>query len=254
MPTDLRLRKILESFKNGTLSASEAEANLHGIFSHDVETDSAVIDLGREIRVGFPEAIYAESKTPSQVVEIFKLMEKRSGKALATRCSDDTIAALKSEIAGVNISEISRIAWIRNDIEICAGLSVAVVAAGTSDLPVSEEAAVTLEFSGFQVERVFDVGVAGIHRLFDRMDRISNADAVIVVAGMEGALPSVVGGLVARPVIAVPTSVGYGASFGGVSALLGMLNSCSAGITVVNIDNGFGAAVAAIRILKGIQK
>ncbi|HPT47349.1 MAG TPA: nickel pincer cofactor biosynthesis protein LarB, partial [Candidatus Rifleibacterium sp.] len=138
-----------------------------------------------------------------------------------------------------------------SEIVLCPWGKVAILAAGTSDQPVAEEAALTLEFMGFSVERLFDVGVAGLHRLLNRLDRFKNADVAIVVAGMEGALPSVVGGLVPCPVIAVPTSVGYGASFNGLAALLGMLNSCSAGVTVVNIDNGFGAAAAAVRILKG---
>jgi len=224
------------------------------LFPSDVETSDAVLDINREKRTGFPEAIYAASKTPGQVVEIFKKMMAANGKALATRCTDEALDSLEKNIPEISVHRLSRMAWMRSDVELFPGASIAILAAGTSDLPVAEEAALTLEFSGYRVERIFDVGVAGIHRLFGRMDRVKDASAVIVVAGMEGALPSVVGGLVPCPVIAVPTSVGYGASFMGVSALLGMLNSCSAGISVVNIDNGFGAAVAAIRILKGLKK
>ncbi|GAB4276942.1 MAG: nickel pincer cofactor biosynthesis protein LarB [Candidatus Rifleibacteriota bacterium] len=253
-PVNLTIRKILEEFKQDKISPSEAESAISAEFSHGVAIDSAIIDSTREHRTGFPEAIYAASKTPSQVVEIFGQMLKVNGKALATRCSEQTFVQLEKKFPEVNLDETSRIAWLRPDIEIDASTKISVLAAGTSDLPVAEEAAITLEFSGCVVERVYDVGVAGIHRLMGRVSRFADSDAVIVVAGMEGALPSVVGGLVDCPVIAVPTSVGYGASFGGISALLGMLNSCSAGITVVNIDNGFGAAVAANRIVKGKKK
>lgn len=250
-PVNLRIRKILENFRHGNISTAEAETALAKEFSHGVETESAVIDSTREYRTGFPEAIYAASKTPAQVVEIFTRMLESNGKALATRCSDEILAELEKNFPDINIDKNSRLAWFRPDIEIIPRSKIAVLAAGTSDWPVSEEAAITLEFAGCLVERIYDVGVAGIHRLLGRVDKFADVDAAIVVAGMEGALPSVVGGLVNCPVIAVPTSVGYGASFGGIAALLGMLNSCSAGITVVNIDNGFGAAVAAIRIVKG---
>lgn len=253
-PVNLTIRKILEDFKRGEVSAADVENAIVKECSHGVETTSAVIDTTRESRTGFPEAIYAASKTPEQVVEIFGKMLESTGKALATRCSDGAMSALAEKFPQASIDHVSRLAWFRPDIEINANSKVAVLAAGTSDHAVSEEAAITLEFAGCQVERIYDVGVAGIHRLIGRTERFSDADAVIVVAGMEGALPSVVGGLITCPVIAVPTSVGYGASFGGISALLGMLNSCSAGITVVNIDNGFGAAVAAIRIVKGKNK
>lgn len=253
-PVNLRIRKILENFRHGNISTAEAETALAKEFSHGVETESAVIDSTREYRTGFPEAIYAGSKSPAQVVEIFARMLESNGKALATRCNDETLGELEKSFPDINIDKASRIAWFRPDIEIIASSKIAVLAAGTSDWPVSEEAAITLEFAGCRVERIYDVGVAGIHRLLGRLDLFADADATIVVAGMEGALPSVVGGLVNCPVIAVPTSVGYGSSFGGIAALLGMLNSCSAGITVVNIDNGFGAAVAAIRIVKGRRK
>ena len=250
-PVNLKIRKILEDFRHGKISPVDAELALAREFTHGADTSFAVIDGTREHRTGFPEAIYAASKTPEQVVDIFAEMLELNGKALATRCSDETLEALQEKISEVNIDKQSHLAWFRPDVEINAASKVAVLAAGTSDLPVAEETALTLEFSGMQVERVYDVGVAGIHRLLGRMKKFADADAVVVVAGMEGALPSVVGGLVQCPVIAVPTSVGYGTSFGGISALLGMLNSCSAGIVVVNIDNGFGAAVAAIRIVKG---
>jgi hypothetical protein len=250
-PVNLKIRKILEDFRHGKISPVDAEQALAREFTHGAETNFAVIDGTREHRTGFPEAVYAASKTPEQVVDIFGEMLELNGKALATRCSEETLNALQKKFPEANVDYQSHLAWSRSDVAINAASKVAVLAAGTSDLPVAEEAALTLEFSGMQVERVYDVGVAGIHRLLGRMKKFADADAVIVVAGMEGALPSVVGGLVQCPVIAVPTSVGYGTSFGGISALLGMLNSCSAGIVVVNIDNGFGAAVAAIRIVKG---
>jgi hypothetical protein len=216
-----------------------------------VEAPVAVGDHGREGRIGFPEAIYAAGKTPAQVVGIFREFLDRSGKALATRCTPAITRALKKNWPNICFDEFHRCAWHLPVTQPTRSGLVAILAAGTSDLPVAEEAAVTIAFGGFEVRRFFDIGVAGIHRLFDRLAEVRQADVVIVIAGMEGALPSVVGGLVSAPVIAVPTSVGYGASFQGLAALLGMLNSCSAGITVVNIDNGFGAAVAAIRILKG---
>jgi NCAIR mutase (PurE)-related protein len=201
--------------------------------------------------VGKNGPVFAAGKTPQQVCGIFSRMLESSGKALATRCSAESLALLVEKIPEVNIAEACGLAWVKSEIVVNPGISIAVIAAGTSDLAVAEEAALTLEFAGYQPQRIYDVGVAGIHRLLDRVVRFAGADVVIVVAGMEGALPSVVGGLVSCPVIAVPTSIGYGASFGGLAALLGMLNSCSAGITVVNIDNGFGAAVAAVRIVKG---
>ena len=254
-PADLRLIKILDELKNGAISVSDAEKHISKISeTTGIETESAVIDETREKRTGFPEAIYAQSKTPSQVVEIFEKMLSINKKALATRCSNETLVLLKKEIPQINIHNQSKMAWVSTDTKINTNTSVAILTAGTSDLPVAEEAAITLEFAGYLVERVFDVGVAGIHRLLSRIKTIEQAGVVIVIAGMEGALPSVVGGLVSKPVIAVPTSIGYGASFQGISALLGMLNSCSSGISVVNIDNGFGAAVAAIRILNGLKE
>jgi hypothetical protein len=217
---------------------------------HTPKAPDALLDFHREARSGFPEAIYAAGKTPDQVVRIFAELVKISGKALATRCSAEMLDRLKAEIPGVHIDALAGMAWKKPRRAPRRG-TVALLAAGTSDLPMAEEAAITLEFAGFQALRCYDIGVAGIHRLFSKLDDIRAADVVIAVAGMEGALPSVVGGLVSAPVIAVPTSIGYGASFHGLAALLAMLNSCSAGITVVNIDNGFGAAVAAVRILKG---
>jgi len=262
---DLKTRRILEDYKSGLITAAEAARRLAetgqsqlpaGRTTKDSEalTKDAVLDTSREARAGFPEAIYGASKTPQQVCEIFSRLYETTGKALATRCSEATLKLLAEKCPQANINFSCSAAWAVSEVVMRPWGRVAILAAGTSDIPVAEEAAITLDFMGFGVDRIFDVGVAGIHRLMNRIEQFRNADAVIVVAGMEGALPSVVGGLVACPVIAVPTSVGYGASFNGLAALLGMLNSCSAGITVVNIDNGFGAAAAAVRILKGKEQ
>ncbi len=259
---DLKTGRILEDYKNGLITAAEAARKLEenvpaqlpaGQTTQDSEalTRDAVLDTSREARAGFPEAIYGASKTPQQVCDIFNRLYETTGKALATRCSEATLKLLAGKCPQANINFSCNAAWAVSEVVVRPWGRVAILAAGTSDIPVAEEAAITLDFMGFGVDRIFDVGVAGIHRLMNRIEQFRHADAVIVVAGMEGALPSVVGGLVACPVIAVPTSVGYGASFNGLAALLGMLNSCSAGITVVNIDNGFGAAAAAVRILKG---
>ena len=209
----------------------------------------ATIDHHRAVRHGFPEVILAAGKTTDQVVTIAERIAARSDGFLVTRADANVRDALLERIPAVEINELGRTAYLAPDKEVPQGTgTVLVVTAGTSDLPVAEEAAVTLRALGNCVERLTDVGVAGIHRLLSRGDVLTRAAVVIVVAGMEGALPSVVGGIVRVPVIAVPTSVGYGASFGGIAALLGMLNSCAAGVTVVNIDNGFGAAYAASRI------
>jgi pyridinium-3,5-biscarboxylic acid mononucleotide synthase len=209
----------------------------------------ATIDHHRALRHGFPEVVLAEGKTTEQVVEIAERIAARRDGFLVTRANEEVRIALQTRIDEVEINDLGRTAYLPPDKPVAQGTgSVLIVTAGTSDLPVAEEAAVTSRALGNCVERLTDVGVAGIHRLLSRSDVLTRAAVVIVVAGMEGALPSVVGGIVRVPVIAVPTSVGYGASFNGIAALLGMLNSCAAGVTVVNIDNGFGAAYAASRI------
>jgi NCAIR mutase (PurE)-related protein len=209
----------------------------------------ATIDHHRALRHGFPEVILAEGKTTEQVVEIAERIAARSDGFLVTRANGEVRSALRTRVEGVEINDLGRTAYLPPDKPVPQGTgTVLIVTAGTSDLPVAEEAAVTSRALGNCVERLTDVGVAGIHRILSRSDVLTRAAVVIVVAGMEGALPSVVGGIVRVPVIAVPTSVGYGASFNGIAALLGMLNSCAAGVTVVNIDNGFGAAYAASRI------
>ena len=209
----------------------------------------ATIDHHRALRHGFPEVVLAEGKTTEQVAEIAGRIAARGDGFLVTRANDNVRSALRNRIDGIEINELGRTAYLPPDKPVPQGTgTVLIITAGTSDLPVAEEAAVTSRALGNCVERLTDVGVAGIHRLLSRSDVLTRAAVVIVVAGMEGALPSVVGGIVRVPVIAVPTSVGYGASFNGIAALLGMLNSCAAGVTVVNIDNGFGAAYAASRI------
>jgi pyridinium-3,5-biscarboxylic acid mononucleotide synthase len=210
----------------------------------------ARIDHHRLTRQGFPEVVYCPGKQTDQVLAVCDAIAARGSGFLATRASDDVRAALRRAYPAAEVSDLGRIVHLagapRDGLQV--GGQVLVVTAGTADMPVAEEAAVTAAAMGNPVERLYDVGVAGIHRVLSRAELLRGAAVVIVVAGMEAALASVVGGLVARPVIAVPTSVGYGASFGGLAALLGLLNSCAAGVTVVNIDNGFGAAVAATRI------
>lgn len=205
-------------------------------------------DYDRQQRRGMPEVIYGAGKTAAQIAAIMRALNAAGQNAFATRVTPEQAAAVRSELPGVAYHETARI--LTCDVVPLPERKgkVAVLCAGTSDLPVAEEAAVTAERLGAAVERIFDVGVAGLHRLLSRMERFADARAIVVVAGMEGALPSVVGGLTDKPVIAVPTSVGYGASFQGLAALLGMLNSCASGVTVVNIDNGFGAGVAAALI------
>ena len=208
-------------------------------------------DYARQQRCGVPEVIYGAGKTASQIVAIIRALNDAGQNAFATRVTPEQAAAVREELPDAVYRAEARI-LVRDVVPLPppAG-KVAVLCAGTSDLPVAEEAAVTAERMGAAVERIYDVGVAGLHRLLSRVERFVDAHAIIVVAGMEGALPSVVGGLIDKPVIAVPTSVGYGAGFNGLAALLGMLNTCAAGVTVVNIDNGFGAGVAAARINHG---
>ena len=212
----------------------------------------ANVDLNREARQGFPEVIFAEGKTAEQVTEIMATLVERSEKnVMASRVSADKAAVVQRKIKNAIYDSESRILYVKRDKSpVDEAHRIAVLTAGTSDIPVAAEAALTAELMGNAVDRVYDVGVAGIHRLFAHEKEIMAANVLIVVAGMEGALASVVGGLTAHPVIAVPTSVGYGASFHGLSALLAMLNSCAAGVAVMNIDNGFGAGVLASKINK----
>jgi NCAIR mutase (PurE)-related protein len=212
------------------------------------------VDTDRKRRCGFPEVIYCEGKTPADVLAISRTILATDPVLLATRASEAHFNAVAAEFPAAKYFTRGRCITIeREPLPKNIG-AVGVLCAGTSDLPVAEEAVVTLEIFGNHVEKIFDVGVAGIHRLIAERDRLESCNVLVVVAGMEGALPSAVAGLVSKPIIAVPTSVGYGASFGGLAALLGMLNSCGSGVTVVNIDNGFGAAYAAATINRLLQK
>lgn len=211
------------------------------------EQGHSTLDPGRLARQGFPEIIYCQSKTAAQVVDNLRSLAAANGRAFGTRLPAERAAEVLAEVPDACYDSLSRTILLGPPLPL-AGSTVAVVSAGTSDLSVAAEASATLAFLGHGVRHFNDIGVAGIHRLHERIDEIRSAAVVIVVAGMEGALPSVVGGLVSAPVIAVPTSVGYGAAFEGLAALLGMLNSCAAGLVVVNIDNGFGAAMAAHRM------
>ncbi|HET9454424.1 MAG TPA: nickel pincer cofactor biosynthesis protein LarB [Gemmatimonadaceae bacterium] len=242
-----RVRDLLARVADGRTSPDHA---LKDLAKEPFESlDFATIDHHRSLRQGFPEVIYGAGKTPGQVVAIAERIAERSGGFLATRLAPEASDALASRFHQVEINAVARTAHLAGVEPPPAGRGVVqIVTAGTSDLPVAEECAVTAGALGNTVARMTDVGVAGIHRLLARKDELFDAAVIIVIAGMDGALASVVGGLVRVPVIAVPTSVGYGAAFGGLAPLLTMLNSCAAGVTVVNIDNGFGAAMAASRI------
>ena len=240
--------RLLELYSKGELKLEETAAKLSS--GGLEEMGFATLDTDRHRRTGIPEVIYSEGKTAQQLAEIAGRLHARGIPVLATRATREKYEAVLEQVPGAIYHELARAIVYQAEEKAIPEKYIAVVSAGTSDMPVSEEAAVTAEFLGSRVERIYDVGVAGIHRLFNRMDLISNAAAIIVVAGMEGALASVVGGLVDIPVIGVPCSAGYGANFGGVSALLAMLNSCAAGVSVVNIDNGFGAACQAHLIAK----
>jgi NCAIR mutase (PurE)-related protein len=242
------LRLLLSEVASGHTTPVEAERAL--AWGPLEQTPFATIDHHRSLRQGFPEVIFGQGKTPKQVVEIAKRIAAKGEGVLVTRLAPEAAARLRAELPGVEVNPLGRTAYLAPERPRArrARGTVLVVTAGTSDLPVAEEAAVTARAFGNPVEQLTDVGVAGLHRILAARDTLLDASVVIVVAGMEGALPSVVGGLVSTPVIAVPTSVGYGAALGGMAALLGMLNSCASGVTVVNIDNGFGAACAASRI------
>lgn len=238
-------KKLLASFRSGEVD----EGSVIRAFQREPFADLgfAKVDTHRELRKGFPEVIFGSGKTPAQVVAIAAKLQEARQRVLITRIDEGQTKALKRKFKKAVHHVAARCVVIETKRMKRVG-RIAVLSAGTSDLPVAEEAAVTAEFMGNRVERIFDVGVAGLHRLLAQVEDLQKANVLIVAAGMEGALPSVVAGLVDRPVIAVPTSVGYGASFGGVAALLGMLNSCGSGVTVVNIDNGFGAGYAASQI------
>ena len=243
------LKHILNRIRNRRITVAEAYSLLKNLSYEDL--GYAKVDHHRHLRKGFPEVIYCEGKTPKQIAEIASRIAHHGHDVLATRANRKAFLAVKKVLPKARYYETARIISAQNTEHRTRSTEhrVAIITAGTADLPVAEEAAVTSEFLGNKVERLYDVGVAGIHRLLKNLKKIEKAKVLIVVAGMEGALPSVVGGLVDQPVIAVPTSVGYGASFKGLSALLTMMNSCAPGVGVVNIDNGFGAAVLAYTIL-----
>ena len=237
------LERLLSSFKNGELSAEEASQQIKNLHFEDI--GFARVDHGRSTRQGFPEVVFGAGKTTAQIVGIVERLAARSPNVLITHTNAETFGEVRNVVTEAEWHESAHLIRIQRDkTELGVGV-IAVVTAGTSDIPVAEEAALTAEAMGNRVERVWDVGVAGIHRVLAERELLQRARVVIVAAGMEGALPSVVGGLVSVPVVAIPTSIGYGASFGGVAALLGMLNSCASNVTVVNIDNGFGAGFVA---------
>lgn len=239
-----RLIELLEQVRRQEVTVERAIARLRYLPFEDL--GFAKVDHHRALRQGFPEVILGQGKEVRDIAAIVRTMRRRESNVLITRLNPEQIGQLKNQLTGLKFHRAARAAtWIRKPIKIIGKGTVLVVCAGTSDIPVAEEAVLTATMMGNRVEKLFDVGVAGIHRLLQNRARLTDAAVLIVVAGMEGALPSVVAGLIDKPVIAVPTSVGYGASFHGISALLGMLNSCAAGVTVVNIDNGFGAGFAA---------
>jgi pyridinium-3,5-biscarboxylic acid mononucleotide synthase len=242
------VEKLLTEVKSGETSIEKALDILKNFPYTDL--GFARIDNHREMRTGYPEIIYCAGKTVEQVKEIFRVMALRESNVIGTRANQEMYEAVKSIAEDAIFHPMARIISLQKKRPPVPESRIAVITAGTSDMPVAEEAAITAELLGNNVLRIYDAGVAGIHRLVDKLPDIRDCRVIIVIAGMEGALASVVGGLVDKPVIAVPTSVGYGANFGGISALLAMLTSCSTGVTVVNIDNGFGAAFSASMINK----
>ncbi|HXD31670.1 MAG TPA: nickel pincer cofactor biosynthesis protein LarB [Pyrinomonadaceae bacterium] len=237
------LERLLAAFKNGHIETEDLAQRIKNLHYEDV--GYARVDHARAHRQGFPEVVFGAGKTRAQVVGIVERLVQRSPNVLVTHTDEGTFGEVRNVVTDAEWHETARLIRIQRDATQLGAGVIAVVTAGTSDIPVAEEAALTAEAMGNQVSRVWDVGVAGIHRVLAERALLQSARVIVVAAGMEGALPSVVGGLVSVPVVAVPTSIGYGASFGGVAALLGMLNSCSSNVTVVNIDNGFGAGFVA---------
>ncbi|MEX0680449.1 MAG: nickel pincer cofactor biosynthesis protein LarB [Balneolales bacterium] len=242
------LRNLLDDVRKGETNVDKALKKLTDLPYK--ELGFAKIDNHRELRTGYPEVVFGQGKTPDQVRDIIAFMITRDSNILATRVTPEAAQAVKGIAPDAAYHETARCITIRKHKPVLTRTGIAIVTAGTADLPVADEAAITAEIFDNKVNRFFDVGIAGIHRLYDKLDEIRKAKVIIVVAGMEGALPSLVGGLVDKPVIAIPTSIGYGANFGGLSALLGMLTSCASGVSVVNIDNGFGAGYLASMINK----
>ncbi|WP_013321904.1 nickel pincer cofactor biosynthesis protein LarB [Gloeothece verrucosa] len=248
------LQNLLEAIAKGEVSPATALEQLKHLSFEPLE-EFAKIDHHRQLRTGFPEVIWGPGKTPEQIAQIMKAMRQHYPVVMATRIESEVAEDLEELVPGLIYYPVARICALKTGtLKINATGIISILTAGTADIPVAEEAAITGELCGFEVKRLWDVGVAGIHRLLSHRHLISHADVLIVVAGMEGALPSVVAGMADCPVIAVPTSIGYGVSFGGVAPLLTMLNSCATGIGVVNIDNGFGAAILAGQILRSAEK
>jgi pyridinium-3,5-biscarboxylic acid mononucleotide synthase len=237
------LRKLFEQVRTGRLSPDDAVDRLRHLPFEDL--GFAKLDHHRALRQGMPEVIFSQGKTPRQVANIFSRLAEQGGNVLATRASEEQYAAVAAQVEKAEYRPLARAIVLQRDRKRYGKGIVAVVSAGTSDIPVAEEAVVTAEMMGNEVQHIYDVGVAGIHRLLAHRKALTRARVIVVCAGMEGALPSVVGGLVGVPVVAVPTSVGYGAAFEGLAALLGMMNSCASNVSVVNIDNGFGAGYVA---------
>lgn len=246
-----RLQRILQQVKSGLLGIEEA-CQILRVLPYE-ELGFAKLDHQRALRDNFPEVIYCEGKTPEQIITLLRQLALHNDNVIGTRASREVYETVAKGLPEVQYSPLARIIYMQSS-PLPAKGRVAVITAGTADVPVAEEAALCLELMGAEAQRIYDVGVAGLHRLLDHIEQINQAQVVIVVAGMEGALASVVGGLTKRPVIAVPTSVGYGASFQGLAALLAMLNSCASGVGVVNIDNGYGAAALAAAILNTHKK
>jgi pyridinium-3,5-biscarboxylic acid mononucleotide synthase len=250
MPTALLNResilKLFQQVRRGKVSPDDAVARLRHMPFEDL--GFAKVDHHRSLRAGMPEVIFGQGKTPQQMAQIFSRLAQHGGNVLATRASEEQFAAVRKKVRKAEYRELGRAIVLQRDRKKYGKGTIAIVSAGTSDIPVAEEALATAEVMGNDVEHLYDVGVAGIHRLLANRETLTRARVIIVCAGMEGALPSVVGGLVGVPVIAVPTSVGYGAAFKGVAALLGMMNSCASNVSVVNIDNGFGAGYVAALI------
>ena len=247
------LSEIFERLESGKISKSKAIGEILDKRLIE-EYDFANIDYQREERVGFPEVVFGSNKTVEQIIKISKNIFNHSGVVLITRANYEVFKSVSNEIPSAKFSELSKCIWAdkRNIVNQINGITI--ISAGTSDIPIAEEAKITANLMGCSVKMITDVGVAGLHRLTNRLDEIRKAKILIVVAGMEGALPSVIAGLVKSPIIAVPSSIGYGANFGGISALLSMINSCAPGISIVNINNGFGAGYQAAMILKIMEE
>lgn len=233
------MKKILQDYKDGKIELSEVLDKIKKLPYEDL--DFAKVDTHRLLRKGFPETVFCQGKTTPQILRIIETMSKYNHNILATKADKKIFSAVKKIYPDAEYHDLAKTIVIKKEKTKSKNGKILVITAGTSDIPIAEEAVVTAELMGNNVEKAYDVGVAGVHRLFDIKDKIFNSDVIIVVAGMEGALASIVGGLTSKPVIAVPTSIGYGASFKGIAPLLTMMNTCSEGVVVVNIDNGFGA-------------